>query len=170
MPIDQEALTGPAFGVRLMDTVTAYRAVERSTKHGVLFITLVFAAFFVFEAVTGRRVHALAYLLVGGALCLFYLALLALSEFVAFGWAYGGAALVSTGLIVAYTRSVMGGTRPALAVGAMLAAVYGYLFMVVRLEDFALLAGTAGLFVLLAAIMFVTRRLVVEPEPPALPA
>jgi len=162
-PFELEALGSSAFGVRLLDTVTAYRAVERAIKHGVLFITVVFASFFLLEALGGRRLQALHYLLVGAALCLFYLALLALSEFVTFGWAYGGAALASTVLIASYARSVLGGLKPAVVIGAMLGTVYGYLFMVVRLEDFALLAGTAGLFVLLAAVMAATRRLATPP-------
>jgi inner membrane protein len=139
--------------------VTAYRTVERSIKHGVLFITLGFAAFFLFEVLGGQRLHALNYLLVGAALCLFYLGLLALSEFAGFGVAYLAAAGASTALIGLYARAVLEGARRAWGVTAVLAGVYAYLFLVLRLEDFALLAGTAGLFAILAAIMYATRNL-----------
>lgn len=159
-------LAEAAFGVRLVDTVTAYRTVERSIKHGVLFIALVFAVFFLFEALGGARLHALNYLLVGVALCLFYLSLLALSEFVPFAPAYGLAAGASTLLIGLYARSVLGGLGRAATISALLGAVYGYLFLVVRMEDFALLAGTAGLFAILAAIMYATRNLRTDPVPP----
>jgi inner membrane protein len=155
-------LLATAMGVSLLDTVTAYRTVERAIKHGVLFITLVFAAFFLFETLRGRRLHALNYLLVGAALCLFYLALLALSEFIPFGAAYVTAAAASTLLIGLYTRAVLGAGGGAFVLSALLVVVYGYLYLVLRLEDFALLAGTGGLFVLLAAIMYATRHLRAE--------
>lgn len=158
-------LVRAALGVKLVDTVTAYRTVERSIKHGILFITLVFAAFFLFEVLGGRRLHALNYLLVGAALCLFYLGLLALSEFVGFGAAYVTAAGASTALIAFYSRAVLSGTRRAWGVTAVLAGVYAYLFLVLRLEDFALLAGTAGLFAILAAIMYATRNLRMDASP-----
>lgn len=161
-PPAAEELLATAMGVSLLDTVTAYRTVERAIKHGVLFITLVFAAFFLFETLRGRRLHALNYLLVGAALCLFYLALLALSEFIPFGAAYVAAAAVSTLLIGLYTRAVLGAGGGAFLLTALLVVVYGYLYLVLRLEDFALLAGTGGLFVLLAAIMYATRHLRAE--------
>jgi inner membrane protein len=153
------AVEATAFGVNLVETITAYRTIERAIKYGVLFLALVFAAFFLFETVSRVRLSALNYLLVGAALCLFYLGLLSLSEVVGFTRAYAGAAAASLVLIGLYGRSVLCSDRRALAVSAMLGAVYGYLYFVLQMEDFALLAGTGALFVLLAAVMFATRRL-----------
>jgi len=146
------------FGVSLLEPVNAYRIVERAIKYGMLFITLVFMTFFLFEAVCGLRLSALNYLLVGGALCLFYLGLLALAEFWAFGAAYALSAGASTVLIGLYARRVLRGGRRAWLVGGMLGGVYGYLYFVLQMEDFALLAGTGALFALLAAVMYATRR------------
>ncbi len=157
-----------AFGVSLMQPVNAYRTVERAIKYGVLFLTLVFAVFFLFEAGCGLRLNALNYLLVGAALCLFYLGTLALGEFIAFGAAYALSAAVSTGLIAFYGRSILKSTRRAWLVGGMLGGVYGYLYFVLQMEDFALLAGTGALFAVLAAVMVATRKLTGEeglPEP-----
>ena len=148
-----------AFGVSLMEPVNAYRTVERAIKYGVLFITLVFTTFFLFEAVCGLRLNALNYLLVGAALCLFYLGVLALAEFWPFGWAYALAAGLSTGLIALYAWRILRGGRRAWLVGGMLGGVYGYLYFVLQMEDFALLAGTGALFAVLAAVMYATRRL-----------
>jgi inner membrane protein len=148
-----------AFGVNLVHTMTAYRTIERAIKYGVLFLALVFTTFFLFEALSAVRLNALNYLLVGAALCLFYLGLLSLSEFVGFARAYAGAALASVLLIGSYSRSVLRSTRRALLVTGLLGGVYGYLYFVLQMEDFALLAGTAALFVLLAAVMFATRKL-----------
>jgi inner membrane protein len=172
-PPAASAVEASAFGVNLVHTVTAYRTVERAIKYGVLFLALVFTTFFLFEALSEVRLGALNYLLVGAALCLFYLGLLSLSEFVGFTAAYAGAAGASVLLIGLYSRSVLRRTRRALLVGGMLGGVYAYLYFVLQMEDFALLAGTGTLFVLLAAVMYATRRLDgertenVETAPPA---
>ncbi len=147
------------FGVVLLSGVTDYRAVERALKYGILFLITVFAGCFLGEFLGGRPLHVLNYLLVGAALCLFFLALLALAELVGFGAAYALAALASVGLIVTYARAVM---REGKAVGALamvLGGIFGYLFLVLRMEDLSLIAGTVLLFVLLGAIMYATRHL-----------
>ncbi|HEY0944924.1 MAG TPA: cell envelope integrity protein CreD [Opitutaceae bacterium] len=147
------------FGVSLRPALDAYRVTERAIKYGVLFIALVFTAFFLFEALSHVRLHALNYLLVGAALCLFFLGLLALSEVMWFGAAYALAAATSTLLIGLYSRRVLRDGRRALAATALLGGVYAYLFFVLRMEDFSLLAGTAALFAMLAALMYATRHL-----------
>lgn len=161
---DVQKIEDSSFGVSLMQPVNAYRTVERAIKYGVLFITLVFTIFFLFEAVCRLRLGALNYLLVGAAVCLFYLGLLALAEFLTFGAAYAVAAGASTLLIAFYAQRVLrGGKRPWL-VGGMLGGVYGYLYFVLQMEDFALLAGTVALFAVLAAVMWATRAMSTEVE------
>lgn len=135
-----------------------YRMVERALKHSVLVLTLVFASFFLFETLAGLRSHAVHYGLVGAALCLFYLALLALGEVLPPGQAYVGAAVASSLLIVCYSVSILQSYGRAGSIAALLGAEYGVLYVVLRMEDFALLAGTASLFAVLAGIMFFTRK------------
>ena len=135
-----------------------YRMVERSLKHSVLVLTLVVAAFFLFETLAGLRLHAVHYGLVGAALCLFYLALLALGEVLEPGQAYVGAAVASSLLIVGYSISILRSYARAGSIAALLAAEHSVLYVVLRMEDFALLAGTTALFVVLAAVMFFTRN------------
>lgn len=154
-----DRLQGSLLGVELLQVMDAYRLTERAVKYGVLFIVLVFTAFFLFEACSPVRVHPLQYLLVGFALCLFFLALLSLSEFLPFGIAYAAGALASAALIVLYSRRALQARRRAGIVAAELAVVYGFLFVVLRLQDYALLTGTAGLFAALAAVMYATRNL-----------
>lgn len=137
----------------------AYRMVDRALKHAVLVLALVFTAFFLFELLAGLRLHPAQYGLVGAALCLFYLALLALAEVLAPGWAYVGAAVASTALIVLYSGAILGRWARAGLIAVLLGGVHGVLFVVLRLEDFALLAGTAALFVALGAVMYFTRNL-----------
>lgn len=135
-----------------------YRMVERSLKHSVLVLTLVFAAFFLFETLAGLRLHAVHYGLVGAALCLFYLGLLALGEVLPPGAAYVGAAVASSLLITGYSASILRSYGRAGSIAALLAAEHGVLYVVLRMEDFALLAGTSALFVVLAAVMYFTRN------------
>ena len=157
-----EAFTAAAFGVNLLPAIDAYRTVERSIKYGVLFIALVFTTFFLFEVVLGLRLHALNYLLVGVALCLFFLSLLSVSEFLPFAAAYSIAAAGSIALVGLYSWRVLAGGRRAGLVSALLGGVYGYLYFVLNLEDFSLLAGTVALAAMLAAVMYATRALGLE--------
>lgn len=140
-------------------TFESYRIVERAMNYDALVAALVFTSFFLFEALCRLRLHAVHYGLVGAALCLFYLGLLALGEFVGPDWAYLGAAVASALLIVLYSAAILRSRVRAGIIAALLAGVYGMLYLVLRLEDFALLAGTATLFAALAAVMFFTRNL-----------
>jgi inner membrane protein len=168
LPPAASVVEASAFGVNLFQPVTAYRTTERAIKYGVLFLGLVFGTFFLFETVSGVRLNALNYLLVGAALYLFYLGLLSLAEFIGFALGYLVAATASVLLIGLYCRSVLRRGRRALLVSGMLTGVYGYLYFVLQMEDFALIAGTAALFVLLAAVMYATRRLTDDTAAPGL--
>lgn len=140
------------------DRFEPYRVVERALKHSVLVLLLVFAAFFLFEILAGLRLHAVHYGLVGGAMCLFYLALLALGEVMPPGPAYLGAAGTSSLMIALYSASILRSWARAATIAAVLCSVHGVLYIVLRMENFALLAGTAALFVALGAVMFFTRN------------
>jgi inner membrane protein len=137
----------------------AYRMVERALKHGVLVLALVFAAFFLFETLAGLRLHAVHYGLVGAAMCLFYLALLALGEVVEPGVAYVGAAVASSALVVLYSAAILRSRARAAVIGGLLTSVHGVLYIVLRMESYALLAGTATLFVAVGAVMWFTRNI-----------
>ena len=136
----------------------AYRMVERAIKHSMLVLALVFAAFFLFETLGGLRLHAAHYGLVGAAMCLFYLALLALGEVLAPGEAYVGAAGASSLLVTSYSAAILRSWARAAVIGALLGCVHGVLYVVLRMENYALLAGTATLFVALGAVMHLTRN------------
>jgi inner membrane protein len=103
--------------------------------------------------------HPVQYAFVGFALCLFYLLLVSVSERAGFDVAYGLSATVTTLLISGYARGVLGGTRQSATVLAALTGLYGFLYLLLRLEDFALLAGSIGLFIVLAWVMYITRRM-----------
>ncbi len=146
------------FGVGLVLPAAHYQSVERAVKYSLLFIGMTFMAFLAVEVVAGRRVHPVQYLLVGMAVTLFYVLLLALAEHVRFVLAYLAAAAGVVGLVTAYGRTALRGAGPAAGVAGVLVSLYGFLFVTLRLEDFALLVGALGVFGALAAFMLVTRN------------
>jgi inner membrane protein len=155
---DNARVRESAFGVRFFYPVDDYQKAMRSAKYAVLFILLTFVAFFLAEVVTGRRLHQIQYLLVGFSICLFYVLLISISEHTAFRLAYFISSLAVTALIVFYTGSIMG-KRMSVTVGGLLALLYGFLYVTLQLEDYALLMGSIGLFVILGAIMYLTRNI-----------
>ena len=147
------------FGVQLMQPVNGYSMAERAQKYGVLFFVLIFAVFFLFEITSGLRIHPLQYAMVGAALSLFFLGFLALTEFWTTAVAYGTTAAACTLLVSLYAWSFLQTGRRTLVIGGGLGATYGYLYFVLKSQDYALVAGTAALFAALALVMFCTRRL-----------
>jgi inner membrane protein len=147
-----------AFGVGLIQPVDIYVQTDRAVKYAALFIVMTFVVAFLWEVVTGALVHPVQYMFVGFALCLFYLLLLSLAEHRGFDLAYFVAALATVVLLSWYWSWVLRGRRQGMLMGAALTALYGYLYLLLRLEDYALLAGSMGLFLMLALVMFLTRR------------
>lgn len=96
--------------------------------------------------------------MVGAALCLFYLLLLSISEFIGFSWAYLIAAVASAALITWYCRFFLGGGVRTLMIGAGLTGVYTFLYITLRQQDYALLMGAVALFIVLAIVMYMTRK------------
>jgi len=153
------AVANSAFGVDLLLPVDAYQKTERSIKYGVLFLLLTFLTFFLYEVFNPFSLHPIQYLLVGAALCLFYLLLLSISEHVPFGVAYLVAATATVLLIGGYSIAILRGALRALLMTVVLGTLYGYLYVLLQLEDYALLLGSIGLFVILSLVMYLTRRI-----------
>ncbi len=147
-----------AFGVELLLPVDEYQKASRAAEYGMLFVLLTFLTFFLVEVLGNRRIHPVQYLLVGFAVTLFYLLLLAFAEYAPFNGAYAMAAAAILALVTLYARAVFGGWRLALLVGGLLAMFYGYFFVLLQLEAYALLVGSLGLLVTLAAVMYLSRR------------
>ena len=151
-------------GVDLHQPVTSYTTVDRGIKYGMLIIALTFLTALCFELLTGARLHLIQYAVVGLALVMFYLTLLSLSEHVAFATSYAVAASVTVALLGWYGYAITRRRRVAAAFVAVEAALYGALFVLLRMEDAALLTGTGMLLLGLVALMAVTRNLH-EPKP-----
>jgi inner membrane protein len=153
------AVEASAFGAELMTPVGMHEATTRAAKYGVLIVGLTFGAYFLFELFAALRLHALQYLLIGMANCVFYLLLLALAEHIGFGLAYVASAVASTALITSYSSAALRSLRRAVPIGGLLTALYGYLYVTLKAEDYALLFGALGVFTVLAAFMYFTRRI-----------
>jgi inner membrane protein len=153
------AAVGPsAFGVSLVSPVGHYQKTERSMKYGALFIVLTFLTFFLYELLSPVTLHPVQYFLVGGALCLFYLLLLSISEHAPFAVAYAIGSCATVALISSYSAALLRNRRRVLGLAAVLAFLYGYLYVLLQLEDWALLMGSVGLFLILALVMYTTRK------------
>jgi inner membrane protein len=153
------SLATDTVGVRLVQPVFLYSLNDRAVKYAALFITLTFVTLLVFELVTAARVHYVQYALIGAALTMFYLLLLALSEHVGFAAAYAVAAATVVMMITAYAAAALGRWWHAALVGAMQTVTYAVLYVILQLEDFALITGTVALLAALGALMYFTRTL-----------
>ena len=147
------------FGVSFIDPVSTYTLSDRATKYGMLFIALTFLGVGAVEVMRRVRVHPVQYLLVGSAIALFFLLLVSVGEHVAFERAYLAASSACTVLLAFYASFVLRGARAGLAFGAAIGALYGVLFVLLQLEQTALLLGSMLLFAVLAVLMIATRRL-----------
>jgi inner membrane protein len=127
-------------------------------KYAVLFIVMTFVVFFLWEIACRGLLHPIQYLFVGFAICVFYLLLLSISEHTGFGPAYAIAAAATTLLVALYSAYVLGGLKEGVLMGSGLTTLYGFLYLLLRLEEYALLAGSIGLFLMLALLMLATRR------------
>jgi len=155
---DLERLRPYAFGVMMIDPVDFYSLVNRAAKYAVLFITLAFMAVLCLELVSGRRVHPVQYLFTGIALVFFYVLLLSLAEHIGFTLAYVAAALATGCMLATYVGAALGSLRRGLVMLAVFAVTYGILYLILQLEDYALLAGAMLGFVALTIAMFATLR------------
>ncbi len=147
------------FGVDFITPVNTYSMAERSVKYQFLFLALTFITLWLFEVLGGARLHLLHYLLVGSGMCLFYLLLLSLSEHLNFLLAYLIAALAIILLQAGYCAAILGSVRRAFTVGGFVTLLYSYLYTLLINQDYALLAGSIGLFILLATVMYLTRKI-----------
>lgn len=146
------------FGVTFYDPVDFYDLVMRAVKYGVLFLSLSFMGVFVLELLSGKRVHPVQYLFVGIAMVFFYVLLLALAEHTGFTAAYLAAAGATGGMLSLYVGKVLESRRRGFLMLALFLISYAFLFLILKLEDYALLAGALLGFAALAAVMFTTLK------------
>ncbi len=152
-------LDDSSFGVSLLQVGDTYSKTERSVKYALLFVTLTFLLYFFIEILQKKKVHPLQYVLVGLAISVFYTLLLSISEYLGFNAGYIIAAAATILLITAYTKSIFQEWKIVAIFFTVLTALYGFIFVLIQLQDGALLIGSIGLFVILAIVMYYSRKI-----------
>ena len=153
------------FGVSLVQPADQYNKTMRSVKYAILFIGLTFGFFFIIELLQKKSLHPVQYVLVGLALVIFYSLLLSISEFIVFDFAYLIAAFATILLISLYAKGHFKSWKTAGIFFSLLSCLYGFIFVLIRLEDTALLVGSIGLFLVLALVMYASRKIKWYAEP-----
>jgi len=148
-----------AFGVDLRLPVEQYQKTMRTAKYAIMFIGLTFLVYFMIEIMNRLEVHPIQYLLTGFALLIFYTLLLSISEYLNFTLSYLIASFATIVQISLYSLSIFKEKSRALIVSGVLILLYAYLFVVLQLQDFALLLGSIGLFITLGLVMYLTRKI-----------
>lgn len=156
--ITLDRFTNADLGVNLYVPVDFYSLVERSLKYGFMFIATVFGGVFVMELLSKRRVHPIQYIFVGLSVTTFFVLLLALSEHLGFARAYIAASATTSMMISLYVGKVFDSVYRGLVMLGIFVILYGLLYFILQLEDYALLAGALVAFALLTATMFATLR------------
>lgn len=157
--IDSEINHRGCIGVDLHEAVPTYQMVERTTKYGLLFLALSFLTYFLFEATSGARIHIIQYGLLGLSISLFALLLISFAEPLGFEAGYGIASMLVLLQASLYTAAVVRRPRQAATFAGILAALFGFLYVVLSLESYALLVGAVALFSALSVTMVVTRHI-----------
>jgi inner membrane protein len=156
---DEYRLTDADFGVKLVNVADHYQKSLRAAKYGILIILFVFLSFFLNEIITRQKVHPFQYILVGFAVLVFYLLLLSISEQLGFNLAYLISAVSVLIMILLYSRTFLKKWLHAIIQTLILTFSFGFIFVLMQLETYALLVGSIGLFLVLALTMFVTRKI-----------
>ena len=148
-----------AFGVKFILPVDQYQKTMRSAKYAILIILLTFISLFFTELLNKRKVHLLQYVLIGAAMTIYYTLLLSFSEQVGFTIAYLIASVATVALIGIFIASLLGNKKPAIVFSSILTIFYSFIFVIIQLQDMALLVGSVGLFIMVAAMMYLSAKI-----------
>ncbi len=156
---DLPQINSSAFGVKLLIPVDEYQKSERAAKYGYLVIALTFLVFFLIQTISKVHIHPFQYLMIGLALTMFYTLLISISEHSSFLQAYliSGTSVVA--LISIYSKAILKSFKFMSFIAASLAALYSFIFVIIQLENYALLVGSIGLFLILGTIMMISRKI-----------
>ncbi|MET4081723.1 inner membrane protein [Pedobacter sp. UYP30] len=148
-----------SFGVKFMLSIDQYQKTMRTAKYGILIVLLTFISLFFTELLNKKKVHLLQYVLIGAAMIIYYALLLSFSEQVGFNIAYLIASVATIALISVFIASVLKNKKAALIFAVILSIFYGFIFVIIQLQDLALLCGSIGLFIIIAAMMFLSSKI-----------
>ncbi len=161
--LSKDTISPSCIKVSLLVPIDSYSMAERALKYGYLLLTLTFLGYFIFEITSkeNNKIHPIQYCLLGVAVLMFYLLLVSISELLTFNWAYFLSALMVMGLIFAYTYFVITKKKSltfSVSITILLGILYTFFYILLMLQDIALFAGSIGLFIIIALIMYLTRN------------
>lgn len=148
-----------AFAVDFITPVDEYQQNERASKYGFLVIGLTFLIFFLIQSISKISIHIFQYSMIGIALIMFYTLLISITEHSSFSLAYAIAGTSVVVLIALYSISILKDKKFPLFIGVSLSVLYTFIYVIIQLEDYALLVGSIGLFCILAAVMYFSRKI-----------
>lgn len=157
--INAASIKSSSFGVDLLIPANGYQSSNRAAKYALLAISLTFLTFFLVEIFNKQKVHPFQYILIGLALVIYYVLLVSLSEFMIFGLAYLISSAVVIAMIGLYSLSILNNYRQSAALTLVLCITYAFVYVTLRLQDYALLIGSIGLVFTLAVTMYITRKI-----------
>lgn len=157
--VGKDNISDSAFGVELIEPVDVYLKSMRAVKYSMLFVILTFLVFLFSELIINKKAHPIQYIMVGAALCVFFSLLIALSEQISFNMAYLIASVTIIGMISLFSISVFQNTRVSLIVLLVLSVLFTFLFVIVQMADYSLIFGNVGLVIVLALVMYVSRKI-----------
>lgn len=153
------SLNDYSFGVKLIETVDEYQQNERASKYGFLVIGLTFLIFFLIQSISKISIHIFQYTMIGLALIMFYSLLISITEHSSFTFAYLIAGLSVIVMITLYSISILKNRKFSFFIGVALTALYAFIYVIIQLENYALLVGSLGLFSILGAVMYFSRKI-----------
>jgi inner membrane protein len=156
---DSYNLNDSELGVDLIQPIDIYQKTYRAIKYAFLTLCLTFLAFFFIETLKKKFIHPVQYLLIGISLVLFYSLLLSTSEYINYYISYAISAILTILLISGYVRAILKSNKLTLLMSLMLVILYSFIFIIIQLQDSALLVGSLGIFIILAVVMFLSRKI-----------
>ena len=148
-----------SFGIDLLLPVDNYQKVTRAIKYAIMFICFTFLVFFFIEVLNKVFIHPIQYILVGIALVIFFVLLLSISEHLEFNLAYILSAVATLLLIAGYIKAILKNNKLTFLITSILFILYSFIFIIIQLQDYALLIGSIGVFIILALVMYYSRKI-----------
>ncbi|NLK55965.1 MAG: cell envelope integrity protein CreD [Bacteroidales bacterium] len=155
----RHSISESSFGIDLLLLVDNYQKSYRSIRYAILFITFTFLVFFFIEVFNKVFIHPIQYILVGVSLVVFFTLLLSISEHLNFNFSFIISAVATLLLIAGYVRAILKSGKLALLISGILAVLYAFIFVIIQLQDYALLIGSIGVFVILGLVMYFSRKI-----------
>lgn len=156
---DDKTIAQTSFGVKLLQPVDQYQQTMRTSKYGVLIIILTFVSLFLTELIRRQQVHVFNYVLIGAAMVIYYTLLLSFSEQIGYNLAYLVASVATIGLVSFFIASLLKNKGAALLFAFILTVIYSFIYIIIRLEDYALMVGSVALFIIVAMLMYFSRQI-----------